>query len=50
MGNQFRIPNTLGDICVILSNCRQNRMHLLREVWILFFIFLVKLGYQTQQA
>ena len=49
-GNQFRVSNSLWDICVILSNCRQKRMDLFWEVWILFFNFLVKLGYQGEQV
>ena len=48
--NQFRISNSLWDICVISSKCRQKRMHFFWEAWILFFNFLVKLGYQAKQA
>ena len=44
------VSNSVWDICDILSNCRQKRMHLFCEVWILFFSFLERLGYHAEQA
>ena len=49
MGNQLIVSNSFWDICDILSNCRQKRMHLFCEVWILFFSFLERLGYHAEQ-
>ena len=40
-GNRFRVWNSSWDICVVLFNCRQKRMNLFWEIWILTFIFLV---------
>ena len=34
--NQFRVSNFLWDICAILSNCRQERMHLFWQVSIFY--------------
>ena len=48
MGNQFTVSNSFWDICATLSNCRQKRMHLFCEVWILFFSFLERLGYHAE--
>ena len=50
MGTQVIASNSFYDTCEILSNCRQKQMHLLCEVWILFFSFLERLGYHGDQA
>ena len=49
-GNQFRVSNSLCDICATLSNSRQTGMHLCWEVWILLFKTLFKLGYRIEQT
>ena len=50
MGNQLIVLNSFWDICDILSNCGQKRMHLFCEVWILLFTFLERLGNHAEQA
>ena len=37
--------NSFYDILAILSRLRQNRVYLFWVVWILFFSFLLRLGY-----
>ena len=50
MGSQFKCSNFLWDICFNLSNCRQKLMHLFWVVWILYFNFFVRFGYQAEHA
>ena len=49
-GNPLRVWNSFLEIWVILSSCRQYQMYLFSVVWILFFIFWVRLGYQADDA
>ena len=49
-GNQLRVSNSFLEIWVILSSCRQYRMHLFCVIWILLFIFWVRLVYQADEA
>ena len=50
MGNQLIVSNSFWDICDILSNCKEKRMHLFCKVWILFLSFLERLGYHDEQV
>ena len=53
-GSQLTVPYLFWDMCDILCNCRQKRMHLFCEIWILFFgffsifYFTERLGYNAE--
>ena len=47
VGNQFIDLNSARDKCCILSNLRQNRIHLFCIICIVFFVFSVRFGYEA---
>ena len=50
MGKQFIASNSFLDLCDILYNCRQKKMHSFYEIGILAFSFSVRLGYHAKQV
>ena len=48
MGKQFIVSNYFLDLCDILSNCRQKRMHSFCEIGILVSSFSERLGYHAE--
>ena len=50
MGKQFIASNSFLDLCDILYNCRQKKMHSFYEIGILAFSFSERLGYHAKQV